>query len=72
MKSTFTLVLLALFSASVAAQELDSLKTIMENRQSPSKSESEDMQKNPSSPVTVDENEDGVNIRLGDKETDSR
>jgi hypothetical protein len=53
MKSIFTLILLALFLSPLPAQELDSLRDIMDRKQSP---------------VSADENDKGVNIKMGDKD----
>jgi len=52
---------------SVPAQELDSLRAIMENKD-PGDRESEDTQKKHFPPISVDEKDDGVNIKLGDKD----
>jgi hypothetical protein len=69
MKNTFTLILLALFSVSSPAQELDSLKAIMDNKQPSQKNVNREGQDTHTySPVTVNENDEGVNIKLGDKD----
>jgi hypothetical protein len=68
MKNTFTLVLLAFFSVSSPAQELDSLKAIMDSKQ-PDKAGNKEVQDTHTySPVIVTENDEGVNIKLGDKD----
>jgi len=59
--------MLVLFMGSAAAQELDSLKAIMDNKQSSSSRESEDSQKKTISPVNIKENKDGVDVTIGDK-----
>jgi len=66
MKQLMIFVWLAAIAATLPAQELDSLKAIMNNRQTP---ENRDNQESKSySPVTVEENDEEVNIKLGEKE----
>jgi hypothetical protein len=66
MKKVLIFLWLVAFAATISAQELDSLKAIMDNRHTP---ENPDNQESKSySPVTVEENDEEVKIRLGDKE----
>jgi hypothetical protein len=66
MKKVLIFVWLAACAATTPAQELDSLKAIMDNRNT------QENQDNPESksysPVTIEENNEEVKIKLGDKE----
>jgi hypothetical protein len=62
MKHILLFVWLAVFAAASYAQELDSLKAIMEKQDKSDKRDS-----NSYSPVIVEENDEEVTIRLGDK-----
>jgi len=66
MKRIITFVLAAAFALGNSAQELDSLKAIMENKTSPDKVEKQESQ--PSYPVYVEEDGDQVKIQVFDKE----
>jgi hypothetical protein len=58
---------MALISAAVSAQELDSLKAIMDNKQSPDLNRREKHEVT-NAPVAVEENDDTVKIRVMEKE----
>ena len=66
MKSLLVLFMLTAFTAGICAQELDSLKAIMDKKNAPEKVEGQDASS--FAPVIVNENEDEVNIRILDKE----
>jgi hypothetical protein len=65
MKNLFVLLLLA-FTASIYAQELDSLKTIMDKKNAPEKVESQD--DSSFAPVIIEEDGDQVKVKIMDKE----
>lgn len=67
MKSFTVWVWLLLFSAAVSAQELDSLKAIVNNKHSSGKDDA-DKTEAPKPPVSVEQNKDEVNIRILEKE----
>jgi hypothetical protein len=66
MKNIFTLLLLISFTAGISAQELDSLKTIMDHKTNPE--EAEHPQDATNAPVIVDDNGDEVNVKVMDQE----
>lgn len=65
MKKLYTFLLLCAFCTGIYAQELDSLKSIMDNKDGV-KTESPDDKE--FAPVIVDDNEDEVNVKVLDKE----
>lgn len=71
MKKLYTLVLLSAFAASLFAQELDSLQNIMDKKDAPASTENRveiEDDGDGFTPVIVDEDSSGVNIRLLDKD----
>jgi len=66
MKRIVTIVLIAVFSISLSAQELDSLKAIMEKNDEPGTKQTGE--KESSYPVIVEDNGDEVNVKVMDKE----
>jgi len=72
MKKLSILLLTVFFTLSMSAQELDSLKSIMDNKHEPSRTEERSQTKSPDSdtwlPVIVEEDDDGVNVRVMEKE----
>jgi len=68
MKKICIIVWLAVFAAVSPAQELDSLKTIMDNKKSQDSPDKKERETKTYSPVTVEESGDEVKIRLGSKE----
>jgi len=66
MKRIVTIVLIAVFSISLSAQELDSLKAIMEKSDEPGTKQTRE--KESSYPVIVEDSGDDVNVKVMDKE----
>lgn len=66
MKNIFALLLIAAVSITVTAQELDSLKAIIDRKDNPEKTQDHD--DSPFAPVIVEDDGDEVNIRILDKE----
>jgi len=66
MKRIVTIVLIAVFSISLSAQELDSLKAIMEKNDEPGTKQTGE--KESSYPVIVEDSGDEVNVKVMDKE----
>ncbi len=69
MKQVLIFVWLTAFAATTPAQELDSLKAIMDNRNTQENHNNPDNPEGKSySPVTIEENNEEVKIKLGEKE----
>jgi Outer membrane protein beta-barrel domain len=66
MKRIVTIVLIAVFSISISAQELDSLKAIMEKNDEPGTKQTGE--KESSYPVIVEDSGEEVNVKVMDKE----
>jgi hypothetical protein len=66
MKKLFILLLITAFTRGIYAQELDSLKAIMDKKNTPEKAENRD--NSSFAPVIVEEDGDEVNVKIMDKE----
>jgi hypothetical protein len=66
MKNLCIMAFLAAFSAGICAQELDTLLNIMNNEEAPEKVEKQD--NSSSNPVIVNDNDEEVNVKVGDKD----